>query len=126
MSLNEMLAQHPQAGKADESLTEAARQAMLCSLFCTSCADACVAEEADMASCIRTCLDCADICRATATVALRRTSENADMRRAQLESCIVACERCAEECERHDHTHCRLCGAMCRNCAAAMKAALPM
>ena len=66
MSLERMISLHPDvAGTVTEALVTAARHAMLCSLFCTSCADACVAEQMDMRQCIRTCLDCADICGAT-------------------------------------------------------------
>lgn len=126
MSLEKMIASHPQAHAAPQELALAARHAMLCSLFCTSCADACNAEDMDMRQCIRTCLDCADICAATARLAVRRTGDNPQMLRAMLESCIAACERCAEECERHDHEHCRLCATMCRECAGDCRKALSL
>ena len=74
MSLEKMIAAHPDvAGNVNQELATAARHAMLCSLFCTSCADACAAEKMDMRQCIRTCLDCADVCAATARLAVRRT-----------------------------------------------------
>jgi hypothetical protein len=79
----------------------------------------------DMRQCIRTCLDCADICAATAQVAVRRTGQDIAMLRAQLETCIRACELCAEECARHDHEHCKLCATMCRECADDCRKALP-
>jgi hypothetical protein len=112
-------------GAVNEPLVTAARHAMLCSLFCTSCADACVAEQMDMRSCIRTCLDCADVCAATARLSVRRSSRDVAMLRAQLETCIQACEICATECERHDHEHCKLCATMCRECAEDCRKALP-
>ena len=60
MSLEKMISLHPDvSGAVNEDLVKAARHAMLCSLFCTSCADACVAEKMDMRQCIRVCLDCA-------------------------------------------------------------------
>ena len=125
MSLEKMISLHPKvAGQATEPLALAARHAMLCSLFCTSCADACLAEEMGMTQCIRMCLDCADICGATARLATRRTGSSAEMLRAQLETCIRACELCAEECARHDHEHCRLCATMCRECADDCRKAL--
>lgn len=127
MSLEKMIATHPQVGgDPTVALALAARHAMLCSLFCTSCADACAAEDMDMQQCIRTCLDCADVCAATARLATRRTGQNVDLLRAQLELCIKACETCAAECERHDHEHCRLCAVMCRECAEDCRKALPM
>ncbi len=127
MSIAKMIAAHPDvAGNLNEPLALAVRHAMFCSILCTSCADACAAEEnpAHMRQCIRTCLDCADICAATARVATRRTGSNEAVLRAMLEACIRACEICAEECARHDDDHCRLCAEMCRECARDCRAAL--
>lgn len=125
MSLQDMISRHPQVDDTTEELVLAARHAMLCSLFCTSCADADVAEDGDMQQCIRNCLDCADICAATARLAVRRTAQNVEVLRAQLELCILACETCAAECEKHDHPHCTKCAEMCRECAADCRKALP-
>jgi len=125
MSIHRMIQLHPQVGDDfNEDLATAARHAMFCALMCTSCADACSAEEMDMRQCIRTCSDCADICGATARVAVRRTGEDVGMIRAQLQACITACDLCAAECEKHDHEHCRLCAEMCRECAADCRKAL--
>ena len=124
MSLQQMVQNHPQVDDKTDELVLAARHAMLCSLFCTSCADACVAEDMDMAQCIRNCLDCADICGATARLATRRTAQNIEVLRAQLETCIKACETCAAECEGHDNPHCQLCAKMCRECAEDCRKAL--
>lgn len=126
MSLQKMVGYHPQVENETEELILAARHAMLCSLFCTSCADACVAEDMDMAQCIRNCLDCADICAATARLSVRRTAQNIEVLRAQLELCIKACETCADECEKHDHDHCKWCAKMCRECADDCRKALPL
>lgn len=125
MSIEKMISLHPDVrGDVAEALAKAARHSMLCSLFCTSCADACVAEPMDMDQCIRTCLDCSDICDATAHLAVRRTGNDVALLRAQLELCIKACETCAGECEKHDHEHCRLCATMCRECADDCRKAL--
>ncbi len=126
MSLQKMIAAHPQVRDETEELVLAARHAMLCSLFCTSCADACVAEDRDMSQCIRFCLDCADVCAATARLGVRRTAQNVEVLRSQLETCIRACETCAGECEKHDNEHCRLCAKMCRECAEDCRKALPL
>src|SRR3546814_2746513 len=72
----------------------------------------------DMAQCIRSCLDCADVCAATGRLAIRRTAQNIETLRLMLETCARVCELCAEECARHEHEHCRLCAEMCRECAA--------
>lgn len=126
MSLLKMIGAHPDVrGDVNEALVTAARHAMLCSLFCTSCADASIAEQMDMRSCIRTCLDCAEVCAAAARLAVRRSSQDIEMLRAQIETCIKACGICAAECERHAHEHCKLCASMCRECADDCRKALP-
>jgi hypothetical protein len=78
-----------------------------------------------MRQCIRSCLDCADICDTMTKVAMRRTGENVEVVRMLLETCVSTCELCAEECERHEHEHCRLCALMCRECAGDCRSALP-
>jgi hypothetical protein len=126
MSLPKMIALHPDVGSdVNDQLAAAAKHAMYCSLFCTSCADACLAEEMDMTQCIRLCLDCADVCGATARLATRRAGQDVEMLRAMLETCIRACELCEAECEKHDHEHCKLCAQMCRECAEDCRRALP-
>ena len=125
MSIAKMIAAHPDAGgDLNEPLALAVRHAMFCATICTSCADACVAEDMDMRQCIRTCLDCADICAATAKVAVRRTGSNEALLQEMLQLCITACDICAEECARHDHEHCRICAEMCRECARDCRAAI--
>lgn len=126
MSIHKMIALHPDVGdNANETLATAARHAMFCALMCTSCADACAAEEMDMRQCIRSCLDCADVCDAAAKLAVRRTGQNIEVLRTMLETCAAICDLCAAECERHDHAHCKLCAEMCRECARDCRAAVP-
>jgi len=124
MSLEKMMSLHPLAKRSFDALALAARHASLCNLMCTSCADACLAEDMDMRQCIRLCLDCADVCAMTAREATRLTAYDADIRHRSLELCIAACEACATECERHDHEHCKLCATMCRECADDCRRAL--
>jgi len=125
MSIEKMVALHPDlGGDSDVTLTTAARHAMLCTLMCTSCADACAAEQMDMRQCIRSCLDCANVCDATAKLAVRRTGENREALRLMLEACARICDLCAGECERHAHEHCKLCAEMCRECARDCLAAI--
>lgn len=126
MSIEKMIALHPDAaGRVNVALATGVRHAMLCSLMCTACADACSAEAMDMRQCIRSCLDCADICAATARIGTRRTGQNIEVMRAMFETCVHACTLCAAECGRHDHDHCRLCAEMCRECAQDCQQALP-
>lgn len=134
MSIEAMIAEHPQVGADyNESLGLAVRRAMLCSAICNSCADACIAgmkgpqdgrAGMDMSQCIRLCLDCSDVCQATARVAMRRTGHDRQLIRTMLAACIEACERCGEECARQEHAHCRRCAQMCRECADDCRAAL--
>jgi hypothetical protein len=58
---------------------------------CAACADACLSEEsvADLASCVRTDLDCADVCAVTARVLSRHTGYDAMVSRALLEACVT-------------------------------------
>lgn len=106
-----------------DHLAEAIDAALACAQTCTSCADACLAEEsvADLRECIRTNLDCADICAATAAVLSRRTGSNIEVVKALLTTCRDACAACAKDCESHagHHEHCRICAEACRRCERA-------
>ena len=127
MSIEKIISEHPDvvaSGDYNEALGRAVKHAMYCAAICNSCADACVAEAMDMSQCVRTCLDCSDVCEATYRVATRRTGSNVALIRSQLETCIRACEICEAECARHDNDHCRRCAQMCRECAADCRRAL--
>ena len=94
-----------------------------CVQTCTACADACLSEDmvAELTKCIRTNLDCADVCDATGRVLSRHTGYDANITRAVLEACQMACKACADECEQHAqmHEHCRVCAEACRRCERA-------
>ena len=129
MQTREMVASHPDVrGSVNTGLIEAINACYACAQTCTSCADACLAEEmvAQLKQCIRLNLDCADVCLATATLANRRTGSNEEVIRKMLDACITACRLCGEECSRHasHHEHCRLCAGECKRCAAACQSAL--
>lgn len=129
MHVREMISTHAdvQGNTADRLLTFI-EQAYDCAQACTSCADACLAEDmvADLRQCIRLNLDCADICATTAAMASRRTGSNVEVLRLVIRACGEACRLCGEECMRHAdaHEHCRICGDLCRKCANACEAAL--
>jgi hypothetical protein len=99
-----------------------------CAQACTACADACLSEETvdQLRTCIRTDLDCADVCEATGRVLSRHTGYDANLTRAVLEACAVACRACGDECAGHAamHEHCRVCAESCRRCEAACRALL--
>jgi hypothetical protein len=127
MSIEKMIGEHPDvvaSGSYNEALGRAVKHAMYCAAICNSCADACLAEEMDMSQCVRTCLDCSDVCEATYRVAARRTGSNVEVIRAMLQTCIRTCDICEAECARHDNDHCRRCSQMCRECAEDCRVAL--
>jgi Domain of Unknown Function (DUF326) len=118
----QMLEAHPQA-TANEALARCIEECFACALTCTSCADACLAEEdvQELVRCIRLNLDCADVCDATGRVLTRQTTAEPRLARSMIEACAQACRVCAEECERHaqHHDHCRVCAEACRRCEQA-------
>ena len=116
MSIRKMIALHPKDDN-NQALGDAVHHLMYAAKMSLSCADSCMAEPHDMAQCIRLCLDCSDICEATARLGLRRTGDDQPMLRELLELCARMCEACAAECEKHDHEHCKLCALICRECA---------
>lgn len=121
-----MLESYPAEINVDRGRLAAAIDALIaCAEACTACADACLSERsvAELTKCIRTDLDCADICGATARVLSRHTAYDADISRALLEACAVACKACGDECWSHAnmHEHCRICAEACRACEAACR-----
>lgn len=96
-----------------------------CAQACTACADACLSEDsvAELIKCIRTDLDCADICETTGRVLSRHTGYDADLTRSVLETCAAACKSCGDECAQHAsrHAHCKTCGDACRRCEQACR-----
>jgi hypothetical protein len=120
--VTKILETHPQA-TANEALARCIEQCFACALTCTSCADACLAEEqvTELVRCTRLNLDCADICDATGRALTRQTSSDPGLGRSILEACAEACRVCAQECEQHadHHEHCRICAESCRRCQQA-------
>ncbi len=119
-----MLGAHPGEITVDRQLLARAVDALVeCAQACTACADACLSEEmvAELRICIRTDLDCADSCAATARILSRQSGSDRTIARAQLEACITACRTCGDECEQHAgmHDHCRICAEACRACESA-------
>jgi len=123
----QMLDTYPKdLGQVDREKLEACIAACFeCSQVCTACADACLSEQmvAELTKCIRTNLDCADICETTGRVLSRHTGYDAHITRAVLEACAQACKSCGEECGQHAsmHEHCRVCAESCRTCEQACR-----
>ncbi|MFI7679440.1 four-helix bundle copper-binding protein [Actinophytocola sp. NPDC049390] len=108
-----------------EALARCIDECFTCAQACTACADACLSEKsvADLTKCIRSNLDCADICDTTGRVLSRHTGYDATLTRATLEACATACKACGDECERHagHHDHCRVCAESCHRCEQACR-----
>ncbi len=117
-----MLRSHPRPDvQRAVDYAEALRALSAGAEVCTACADACLGEPENLEHlrrCIRTTLDCADVCTSTARVLMRQTETPNELVHAQLHACVVACQVCADECDRHSdrHDHCRLCADTCRYC----------
>jgi hypothetical protein len=110
------------SGVDRDKLARAIEECVTCTQTCTACADACLAEKmiADMLKCIRTDLDCADMCGTTSAVLTRQTAYDVNVTRPVVQACIAACKACADECEQHAHMeHCRICAEVCRRCEQA-------
>ncbi|MCA2219048.1 four-helix bundle copper-binding protein [Jidongwangia harbinensis] len=121
-----MLETYPAEINLDRDRLAVAIEALIaCSQACTACADACLSEDmvAELTKCIRTDLDCADICATTARVLSRHTGYDANISRTLLEACVVACRSCGDECTSHAdmHEHCRICAEACRICEHACR-----
>jgi uncharacterized membrane protein len=116
-----MLETYPKSVNLDRAKLAAAIEVLKdCAQTCTACADACLSEDmvAELTKCVRTNLDCADICETTARVLSRHTGYDANITRSLLEACATACRACADECGGHadKHEHCRICADACRAC----------
>ena len=119
----QMLDTYPRALKIDADLLATTIDALSdCAQACTADTDADLGEDnlAEMVKCIRLCLNCTDICTATAAVISRLAEYDASATRPLLEACAAICRSCGDECERHAHMpHCRVCAEACRRCERA-------
>jgi Domain of Unknown Function (DUF326) len=120
----QLLDTYPATAGADAGVLAAAIDALGdCAQACTADVDADLSEPnvAEMVTCIRLCLDCTDVCTATAGVMSRQAAYDASVARPLLEACVASCKSCGDECERHArmHEHCRVCAEACRRCEQA-------
>jgi hypothetical protein len=121
-----MMETYPKSITLDRAKLAAAIDTLrACAEACTACADACLSADtvAQLAKCIRTNLDCADVCETTARVLSRHTGYDANITRSLLEACVTACRSCGDECALHANMHefCRICADACRNCERACR-----
>lgn len=108
-----------------DTLTRCITACTTCSLACTACSDACLAENdlPMLVKCIRTNLDCADICDTTSKVLTRQTTYDPVVIRSVVDACLTAIQVCADECEIHAarHKHCEVCAMVCREAEASCR-----
>ncbi|CAM5723991.1 Four-helix bundle copper-binding protein OS=Streptomyces microflavus OX=1919 GN=Smic_08060 PE=4 SV=1 [Streptomyces microflavus] len=81
----------------------------------------------ELAKCIRTYADCADICTATAAVLSRHTGYDANVTTARSSRRAPrSARRAATNADgtRTMHEHCRVCAEACRSCETACTALL--
>src|SRR5512133_2570232 len=107
-----------------QKLADCIHACFACGETCTACADACLSEDmvAELTKCIRTNLDCADICDATGRVLSRHTGYDANLTRAVLQTCARACQSCGNEGARHTQLqHCQVCAEACGDCEQACR-----
>jgi Domain of Unknown Function (DUF326) len=121
-----MLDTYPHHFGIDASLLALAIDALNdCVQACASDADADLSEGnlTELVKCIRLCLQCTDVCAATAGVLSRTAEYDANVARPLVESCVAICRSCGDECERHAHmhAHCRICAEACRRCEQACR-----
>jgi hypothetical protein len=122
----QMLKTHPGQPWTDpERLASAIAELYTCAQACTTCADACLGEKEvpSLIDCIRTNLDCADVCGATGAMLSRVTHAPTELLKSMLGACATACDMCAVACSKHSsmHEHCRVCADICRRCEKACR-----
>ena len=90
-----------------------------CAAACDHCATACLDEDhvKMMAACIKLDIDCADICRLTASFIARGSVHGRHL----LKECAEICRACSEECAKHNEEHCQECAAACKQCEEACR-----
>ena len=94
----QLLDAYPGTLNADPGMLAATIDALGdCAQACAADADADLRERdlAEMVRCIRLCLDCADVCTATAGVISRQTDYDANITRPLLQACAATCKAAA-------------------------------
>jgi uncharacterized membrane protein len=122
----QLLSTYPRTVDIDAALLAATIDALGdCAQACIADTDADLSEQnlAEMVRCVRLCLDCTDVCTASAGVISRLGEYDASTTKPLLEACAAVCKSCGDECERHapHHEHCRVCAEACRRCERACR-----
>ncbi|WP_433413705.1 four-helix bundle copper-binding protein [Microtetraspora malaysiensis] len=109
------------AGLSSDVLANAVDTLQECEEVVTACAMGMLGEQdaLDMAPAISRDLDCADVVGTTRRVLTRGSGPDISLISAQLEACLLACERSYALCSQHaaHHAHCQMCAEVTRRCA---------
>ncbi len=104
------------------------RACNLCAEATNACADACLGDPAvaELVICIRTNLDCADMCATAGEILDRFRGNHPELVRSVLEACATVCDVCASECRAYADRYpsCARAAEACEACAAACRAML--
>jgi hypothetical protein len=116
------------ADLSSEDLAATVEALQQCAESVTACAAAMLtaSDREQLAAGVARDMDCADVAETTRRVLTRGTGPGSALLSAQLESCVVACERSHEHCSQHvqHHAHCRMCSEATRRCAEICRQAL--
>ncbi|MFJ2033130.1 four-helix bundle copper-binding protein [Streptosporangium sp. NPDC087985] len=109
------------AGLSSDVLANAVDTLQECEEVVTACAMGMLGEQdaLHMASAISRDLDCADVAGTTRRILTRGSGPDNSLISAQVEACLLACERSHALCSQHAarHAHCQMCTDVTRRCA---------
>ncbi|MFF0745471.1 hypothetical protein ACFYVL_34235 [Streptomyces sp. NPDC004111] len=119
----------PRSDHLDNETVARAVDALLeCEQASAVCARGMLAHEAagELEAAINRDLDCADVAAATRRVLARGSDPEPAVLTAQLEACVLACERSFQACNQHarNHAHCRICSEVTAQAGAACQQAI--
>ncbi len=113
---------------SSEDLAAAAEALQDCAEAVTACSAAMLTEpdREQLSAAVARDMDCADVVETTRRVLTRGVGPDSALISAQLEACVVACERSYELCSQHahHHEHCRICADATRRCADMCRQAM--
>lgn len=98
-----------------------------CAHTCRICADACAVNPGKFSEIIDVCLECAKTCESLVRELVLQKQGVRNIRKVQIEACIVTCRLCARRCvERVSDFECVLvCAQAARRCADVVSVLLP-
>ncbi|MFJ9371268.1 hypothetical protein ACIRRA_43645 [Nocardia sp. NPDC101769] len=113
------------SGFGSEQIAAGVDTLLECEEAVTACAAGMLSESnvAALISAVAADLDCADVVAATRRVLSRHAGADTSVLSAQLEACLLACERSRQLCGLHagEHEHCRLCVQATERCIDACR-----